>query len=55
MRAKSQAQLALDFSVVPIVPSPREETFDQALDATFPVAPMTEEELYQHFLRLFPG
>ena len=53
MRAKSQAQLALDFSVV--VTAQPEETFDQALDATFPVAPLTEEELYQHFLRLFPN
>jgi hypothetical protein len=51
MRAQSQAQLALDFSVV----VQAEESFDEALDATFPVAPLTEEELYQHFLRLFPN
>jgi hypothetical protein len=47
----SRAQLALDFSA----PRPAiEETLDDALAHTFPVEPLTEQQLYEYFLWLFP-
>lgn len=50
MRAPAQTQLGLNFHA----PAAQEETFEEALDMTFPVRESTEEELYREFLRLFP-
>jgi len=30
------------------------ETFEEALQITFPMRPLTEDELFQEFIRLFP-
>lgn len=49
---KSRGQLALDFARVEALPEP-EETFEDALELTFPVAPLTEDYLWSEFIRLF--
>lgn len=53
---RNQNQLALDFRVRVIPPRRcREETFEEALECTFPADPeaIGELELYQEFIRLF--
>ena len=52
--AKTRSQLCLDFSARHSPPPPREETFEEALELTFPAGDETEEYLYREFLRLFP-
>lgn len=51
---RNQNQLALDFRVR-VIPPRREETFEEALECTFPADPeaIGELELYQEFIRLF--
>jgi hypothetical protein len=47
-------QLALDFTAVATVLALRGETLDEALALTFPLDSLSDEELYQWSLRLFP-
>ncbi len=55
----AQFRLNFDLNCEALPPSPHEnevesEAFDDALEATFPAAPLTEDQLYQEFQRLFP-
>lgn len=54
IRRKNKNQLVLDFSARAWRPQ-RSETFEDALEQTFPERALTEQELFEYFCRLFPA